>query len=131
MPLGGVTRVAPDQLHIRDPPASPACARRPLADQSSPVHKAMLGSAQVPSKRQHSCACSCAACSASCGRGCRYNLTSFAMKLNEVTPGLEGKLAPTDCRLRPDQRATELGQYDKVISLPRKICSRNTPRREE
>lgn len=39
------------------------------------------------------------------------------MKLNEVTPGLDSKLAPTDCRLRPDQRATELGQYDKVRAL--------------
>ena len=46
--------------------------------------------------------------------GCRYNLSGFAMKLNELTPGLKERLAPTDCRLRPDQRATELGQYDEV-----------------
>ena len=45
---------------------------------------------------------------------CRYNLTQFAIQLNEVTPGLEAKLAPTDCRLRPDQHALELGQYDQV-----------------
>lgn len=36
------------------------------------------------------------------------------MKLNELTPGLKERLAPTDCRLRPDQRACELGQYDEV-----------------
>lgn len=36
------------------------------------------------------------------------------MKLNELTPGLKEKLAPTDCRLRPDQRATENGEYDLV-----------------
>ena len=44
----------------------------------------------------------------------RYNFTSWAIQLNEVTPGLEKKLAPTDCRLRPDQHYTELGEYDKV-----------------
>ncbi|KAK9915813.1 hypothetical protein WJX75_004375 [Coccomyxa subellipsoidea] len=38
----------------------------------------------------------------------RYNLT------NTVTPGLEKKLAPTDCRLRPDQHHLELGQYDQA-----------------
>ena len=47
-------------------------------------------------------------------RSCRYNFTSWAIQLNEVTPGLEKKLAPTDCRLRPDQHYTELGEYDKV-----------------
>ena len=65
---------------------------------------------------------SCAACTPSRRRACRYNLTSFAMKLNEVTPGLEGKLAPTDCRLRPDQHATELGQYDKVWAGHKRWC---------
>ncbi|KAK9801882.1 hypothetical protein WJX73_007191 [Symbiochloris irregularis] len=46
----------------------------------------------------------------------RYNLTSFAMKLNELTPGLGDHIAPTDCRLRPDQRATEQGLYDQANS---------------
>lgn len=41
----------------------------------------------------------------------RYNLTSFAIQLNELTPGLKDKLAPTDCRLRPDQSATEKGMW--------------------
>lgn len=41
----------------------------------------------------------------------RYNLTSFAIQLNELTPGLKNKLAPTDCRLRPDQSATEKGMW--------------------
>lgn len=42
----------------------------------------------------------------------RYNLTSFAITLNELTAGLRERLAPTDCRLRPDQAALEKGQYD-------------------
>lgn len=49
---------------------------------------------------------------------CRYNMTRFATMLNEITPaGLERKVAPTDCRLRPDQHALEEGIYDQVITL--------------
>ncbi|XP_042953316.1 oxysterol-binding protein-related protein 2A-like isoform X3 [Carya illinoinensis] len=44
----------------------------------------------------------------------RYNLTSFAITLNELTPGLQGKLPPTDSRLRPDQRHLENGEYEKA-----------------
>ena len=48
----------------------------------------------------------------------RYNLTRFAMMLNEKTPaGMESKIAPTDCRLRPDQHFTEEGLYDQVCFL--------------
>ncbi|KAM3303792.1 oxysterol-binding protein-related protein 1D isoform X1 [Capsicum chacoense] len=42
----------------------------------------------------------------------RYNLTPFAMSLNELTPGLREKLPPTDSRLRPDQRHLENGEYE-------------------
>ena len=45
---------------------------------------------------------------------CRYNLTSWAIQLNEITPSLKEKLAPTDCRLRPDQHHLELGEYDEA-----------------
>ncbi|KAL5698745.1 hypothetical protein ACHQM5_029740 [Ranunculus cassubicifolius] len=44
----------------------------------------------------------------------RYNLTSFAISLNELTPGLQEKLPPTDSRLRPDQRHLENGEYEKA-----------------
>ncbi|KAL3144723.1 hypothetical protein ABBQ38_001846 [Trebouxia sp. C0009 RCD-2024] len=45
----------------------------------------------------------------------RYNMTKFATWLNELTPpGLEKKLAPTDCRLRPDQHFLEEGVYDQA-----------------
>lgn len=46
----------------------------------------------------------------------RYNLTSFAITLNELTPGLQEKLPPTDSRLRPDQRHLENGEYDMANS---------------
>ncbi|KAJ6347607.1 hypothetical protein OIU76_004148 [Salix suchowensis] len=44
----------------------------------------------------------------------RYNLTSFAITLNELTPGLQERLPPTDSRLRPDQRHLENGEYEKA-----------------
>ncbi|KAK6118976.1 hypothetical protein DH2020_047262 [Rehmannia glutinosa] len=44
----------------------------------------------------------------------RYNLTSFAITMNELTPGLKEKLPPTDSRLRPDQRHLENGEFDKA-----------------
>ncbi|XP_047325832.1 oxysterol-binding protein-related protein 2A-like isoform X2 [Impatiens glandulifera] len=44
----------------------------------------------------------------------RYNLTSFAITLNEITQGLKEKLPPTDSRLRPDQRHLENGEYEKA-----------------
>ncbi|KAK7301313.1 hypothetical protein RJT34_12174 [Clitoria ternatea] len=46
----------------------------------------------------------------------RYNFTQFAITLNELTPGLKGKLPPTDSRLRPDQRHLENGEYDMANS---------------
>ncbi|KAB2617177.1 oxysterol-binding protein-related protein 1C [Pyrus ussuriensis x Pyrus communis] len=42
----------------------------------------------------------------------RYNLTRFAITMNELTPGLKEKLPPTDSRLRPDQRYLENGEYE-------------------
>ncbi|AQK63616.1 Oxysterol-binding protein-related protein 1C [Zea mays] len=44
----------------------------------------------------------------------RYNLTRFAITLNELTPGLKEKLPPTDSRLRPDQRCLEKGEYERA-----------------
>ncbi|XP_074558409.1 oxysterol-binding protein-related protein 2A-like [Curcuma longa] len=44
----------------------------------------------------------------------RYNLTSFAITLNELTSELQEKLPPTDSRLRPDQRHLENGEYGKA-----------------
>ncbi|XP_051119509.1 oxysterol-binding protein-related protein 2A-like [Andrographis paniculata] len=44
----------------------------------------------------------------------RYNLTSFAITLNELVPGLKEKLPPTDSRLRPDQRFLENGEFEKA-----------------
>uniref|UniRef100_A0A6N2LTV4 PH domain-containing protein n=2 Tax=Salix TaxID=40685 RepID=A0A6N2LTV4_SALVM len=46
----------------------------------------------------------------------KYNMTRFAMTLNELTRGLKEKLPPTDSRLRPDQRYLENGEFDMANS---------------
>ncbi|CAK9786023.1 hypothetical protein CC85DRAFT_308156 [Cutaneotrichosporon oleaginosum] len=46
-----------------------------------------------------------------------FNLTPYAMTLNDIPKGLEEYLAPTDCRLRTDQRAFENAEYDRAQAL--------------
>ena len=43
-----------------------------------------------------------------------FNLTQFAITMNAPQPHLLPWLAPTDTRLRPDQRAMEDGRYDEA-----------------
>ncbi|XP_061702723.1 oxysterol-binding protein-related protein 2-like [Syngnathoides biaculeatus] len=43
-----------------------------------------------------------------------YNFTNFAVTLNELEPGTERLLAPTDSRRRPDIRAMESGDIDSA-----------------
>ncbi|KAF2313064.1 hypothetical protein GH714_009003 [Hevea brasiliensis] len=54
----------------------------------------------------------------------RYNLTSFAITLNELIPGLQEKLPPTDSRLRPDQRHLENGEYEKANTEKQRLEKR-------
>ena len=50
--------------------------------------------------------------------GSPFNLTPFAITLNDCPlETLKPYLCPTDCRLRPDQRAFELGLYDLANDL--------------
>lgn len=50
-----------------------------------------------------------------------FNLTPFAITLNDCPEGiLKPYLCPTDCRLRPDQRAFELGRYEHANDLKNK-----------
>ena len=50
--------------------------------------------------------------------GAPFNLTPYAITLNDCPRDtLRPYLAPTDCRLRPDQRAFELGKYELANSL--------------
>ncbi|KAF8032842.1 hypothetical protein BT93_D1660 [Corymbia citriodora subsp. variegata] len=54
----------------------------------------------------------------------RYNMSSFAITLNELTPGLQEKLPPTDSRLRPDQRHLENGEYEKANAEKQRLEKR-------
>jgi hypothetical protein len=50
--------------------------------------------------------------------GSPFNLTPFAITLNDCPQDtLRPFLPPTDCRLRPDQRAFELGKYELANGL--------------
>ncbi|KAF9269762.1 hypothetical protein L218DRAFT_890596 [Marasmius fiardii PR-910] len=50
--------------------------------------------------------------------GSPFNLTPFALTLNHCPKEtLKPYLCPTDCRLRPDQRAFELGYYEEANTL--------------
>ncbi|KAF4566138.1 hypothetical protein EYR40_002047 [Pleurotus pulmonarius] len=46
-----------------------------------------------------------------------FNLTPFAITLNDCPDSLRSILCPTDCRMRPDQRAFELGLYERANDL--------------
>lgn len=60
----------------------------------------------------------------------RYGFTSFAASLNEITEIEEGRLPPTDSRLRPDQRALEDGEVDKAEGLKARLEERQRARRK-
>lgn len=50
-----------------------------------------------------------------------FNLTPFAITLNDCPEDtLKPYICPTDCRLRPDQRAFELGKYERANMLKNK-----------
>lgn len=50
-----------------------------------------------------------------------FNLTAFATTLNDPNPNLVKWVAPTDTRLRPDQRAMEEGEYDKASTEKNRV----------
>lgn len=59
-----------------------------------------------------------------------YGFTYFAMSLNEITDDIDGKLPPTDTRMRPDQRAFEEGDVDKAEEFKQKLESGQRERRK-
>ncbi len=60
-----------------------------------------------------------------------YGLTQFAASLNEVTPLEHEKMAPTDCRLRPDQRLAEEGRLDEAEEWKTKLEEAQRARRRQ
>lgn len=50
-----------------------------------------------------------------------FNLTQFALTLNGIDDKLKPWLAPTDTRLRPDQRDMENGNYDRAADEKHRV----------
>lgn len=44
-----------------------------------------------------------------------YSFTDFALMLNDFPDELKAKVAPTDCRWRPDMRKMEEGDIGKIL----------------
>ncbi|KAF9442720.1 hypothetical protein P691DRAFT_846150 [Macrolepiota fuliginosa MF-IS2] len=64
--------------------------------------------------------------------GSPFNLTPFAISLNHCPPEtLRPFLAPTDCRLRPDQRAFEWAKYDLANELKQRQEEKQRMTRKE
>lgn len=61
--------------------------------------------------------------------GQTYGMTLFAASLNEVTEIEEGMLAPTDSRLRPDQRLAEQGRLDEAEAWKQRLEEAQRARR--
>jgi oxysterol-binding protein 1 len=66
-------------------------------------------------------------------KGIPFNLTPFGVTLNAIPDSLRPYIAPTDTRLRPDQRAMEDGEYDFAATEKNRVeeKQRATRRRRE
>ncbi|GAA97984.1 uncharacterized protein L969DRAFT_84529 [Mixia osmundae IAM 14324] len=60
-----------------------------------------------------------------------YGFSTFAVQLNEVTDDIKKSLAPTDSRLRPDQRAMEDGDVDKAEETKKTLEDKQREKRKE
>ena len=62
-----------------------------------------------------------------------FNLTPYAVLLNDLPAGLHDWLPPSDCRLRPDLRLFETGRYDEADVMKRNLeeYQRATRKRRE
>jgi hypothetical protein len=63
--------------------------------------------------------------------GIPFNLTPFCVTLNDLPDRLRPIVAPTDTRLRPDQRAMEDGQYDRAATEKNRVEEKQRARRRE
>ncbi|RDA93566.1 hypothetical protein CP533_6147 [Ophiocordyceps camponoti-saundersi (nom. inval.)] len=60
-----------------------------------------------------------------------YGLTEFAASLNELTEVERGRVAPTDTRLRPDQRLAEQGRLDEAEDSKQRLEEAQRVRRRD
>lgn len=63
--------------------------------------------------------------------GIPFNLTPFGVTLNALPDNLRPHLAPTDTRLRPDQRAMEDGEYDLAATEKNRVEEKQRAKRRD
>ncbi|KAK4545240.1 hypothetical protein LTR36_003420 [Oleoguttula mirabilis] len=63
--------------------------------------------------------------------GIPFNITPFVVTLNDLPDALRPLLAPTDSRLRPDQRAMEEGEYDFAATEKNRVEEKQRARKRE
>ena len=63
--------------------------------------------------------------------GIPFNLTPFVLTFNHIDDKLRPWIAPTDSRLRPDQRAMEDGEYDFAAKEKNRLEEAQRSRRRE
>ncbi|KAM7205288.1 Oxysterol-binding protein 2 [Rhypophila sp. PSN 637] len=63
--------------------------------------------------------------------GIPFNLTPFVLTFNHIDEKLRPWIAPTDSRLRPDQRAMEDGEYDLAATEKNRLEEAQRARRKE
>ncbi|ORY09817.1 oxysterol binding protein 1 [Clohesyomyces aquaticus] len=63
--------------------------------------------------------------------GIPFNLTPFVVTLNALPDKLRAVIAPTDTRLRPDQRAMEDGEYDFAATEKNRVEEKQRKKRRE
>ncbi|KAF2202838.1 hypothetical protein GQ43DRAFT_391275 [Delitschia confertaspora ATCC 74209] len=63
--------------------------------------------------------------------GIPFNLTPFVVTLNALPDTLRPVIAPTDTRLRPDQRAMEDGEYDFAATEKNRVEEKQRKKRRE
>ncbi|KAM0333456.1 hypothetical protein ACHAQA_002118 [Verticillium albo-atrum] len=64
-------------------------------------------------------------------QGIPFNLTPFVLTFNHIDDELRQWIAPTDSRLRPDQRAMEDGEYDLAATEKNRLEEAQRARRRE
>ncbi|KAJ2675995.1 Oxysterol-binding protein 3 [Coemansia spiralis] len=60
-----------------------------------------------------------------------YRFSYFTMRLNELAPGTQQDLPPTDTRFRPDQRAYEEGRIDDAEAIKSELEEAQRDRKRE
>ncbi|KAL7800004.1 Oxysterol-binding domain-containing protein [Trichoderma ceciliae] len=63
--------------------------------------------------------------------GIPFNLTPFVLTFNHIDDQLRAWIAPTDSRLRPDQRAMEEGEYDFAATEKNRLEENQRARRRD